>query len=232
MPAYLVLVWWYLWGFGNSGCCSESQSASSSSLDEQERCCERKKLWRLAIILSGQRNPPPTPQPCASSWLTLDPEGAEVTDEASASAACLHFRLQPVQWRTGILWAQASGTCPDACWDSARVAGEVALESCGTCSLESWSWSCEDLKKIHWERRIMVTLFYKLSALVAPFSHSECKFPPTYQSSCFAFLSVVYSAVLQPWLKVFFYCFKLKGCPSDNTIPHLFTNTNTGVWAA
>lgn len=175
---------------------------------------------------------PPTPQPCASSWLTLDPEGAEVTDEASASAACLHFRLQPVQWRTGISWAQASGTCPDACWDSARVVGEAALESCGTCSLESWSWSCEDLKKTHWERRIMVTLFYKLLALVAPFSHSECKFPPTYQSSCFAFLSVVYSAVLQPWLKVFFYCFKLKGCPSDNTIPHLFTNTNTGVWAA
>lgn len=158
MPAYLVLVWWYLWGFGNWGCCWESQSASSSWPGEQGcRCVRRWKQSKVAhistqshhsfcSIQTGHCIPPSIPPPCISSWLTPAPVDAAVADGASESAACLHFRLWLDQWDTVISWTQASGTCPDACWDSARVVGGVVLESCDTCSLVSWSWSCEDLK--------------------------------------------------------------------------------------
>ena len=74
-----------------------------------------------------------------SSGLTPAPEDAAAAGGASESAGCLHFHLWLDQWDTVISWSQASGTCPDACWDSARAVGGVALGSFDTCFLVSWS---------------------------------------------------------------------------------------------
>lgn len=91
MPAYLVLVWWYLWGFGNWGCCWESQSASSSWPDEQGCCCVRKTKKRVKSR-TPRDNQGGVSSPPLRSWLTLGPEDAAGADGASASAACLRLR--------------------------------------------------------------------------------------------------------------------------------------------
>lgn len=74
-----------------------------------------------------------------SPGLTPAPEDAAAADGASESAGCLHFHLWLDQWDTVLSWSQASCTCPDACWDSARAVGGVALGSFDTCFLVSWS---------------------------------------------------------------------------------------------
>lgn len=145
MPAYLVLVWWYLWGFGYWGCCWASRSASSSWPGEWGWCCGRKLKPKLHRFCTFNRNGTPNTHPhthvALSSWLTLVPENAVVADGASVSAACLHCCLWPDPWDTAISWVQASGT-----WNSVHVVEEAASESCDTCSLVSWPWSYEDLK--------------------------------------------------------------------------------------
>lgn len=58
MPAYLALVWWYLWWFGHwveLNCCWESRSASSSWPGERGCRCVRKwkhsqKLHTLLLL--------------------------------------------------------------------------------------------------------------------------------------------------------------------------------------
>lgn len=57
MPAYLALVWWYLWGFGNWGCCWASRSASSSWPGEQGCHCVRKwKQFKVVHITTPSQH--------------------------------------------------------------------------------------------------------------------------------------------------------------------------------
>lgn len=195
MPAYLALVWWYLWGFGNWGCCWVSRSASSSWPGEQGCHCVRKWKHKFKVVHittpsqhsfcslhRGKHKPslPPCLPPSVQHYLHDSLLPLRMLQQLMEHLCLLHVSASARGRTKGILWyhglrLQVHGVVPVRwkrwCWSHVTH----VLWCHGPDHVRIW--------KTKMELRVHLLLF------VQPFLPS-C---PRLQ---------LYSTSLQPWLKV------------------------------